>query len=355
MNKILLLLAALLLLSGCTSDIIIFDSTNTSNISLWEINNVSGFLEPVSFNDNMTVRVFDLIIESPNSLIIGGIQNGTPFATISATEQFLSTANVSVKTVLITQNVVAIDDLDGTKFFSNINLNNNPNSSAIVGASDGAGNGMIMQKFNSNNTEPYKGVLASLNGNMEILTTFGNAGESSGPNKINIGFYKNLTVLEGAFLIGYNERDYVLTMNETLLNIHKPAYFHDYTIYNQSFISGTPLNRTSPPTPALGELALFSRDDGNLYIKRADGNIRRITTANSGSNIWTEEQKFNNHTYFYGDVILKNSVYNGGTIGYACIDETGHLFKSVSPCHLTSTRYVPSTIDDPTLGEETTP
>lgn len=126
----------------------------------------------------------------------------------------------------------------------------------------------------------------------------------------------------------------------------------DTTFYlNQSWIASPVANRTSPDV-VTDKVALFARDDGDLYIKRPNGNVRRITTANSGSYIWDEEMIINNHTTFKGNVVLDNTVYNGGSVGYACIDGDGRLFKSTDPCDTTSDTWTNSTIANATLGVE---
>ncbi len=331
MNKILLIITLLLVLTGCASDIYIFEDENASNISLWEVNNVTFFLEPINFNNNQTVRVFDLIIESPNSLVIGGVQNGTPFATISATEQFFPAVNTSVKTVQITRNVFAIDDINGTKFLSNLNSNFGANSSAIVSASDPVGNGMIIQKYNGNNVEPYKGVLASLNGNIDILTTFDNNGSSTGGNNISIGFYKNLTVEDPGILLEYNERDFVLIMNHTLLNILKPVDIEENLFFRH-------LNSTEIPEGKLGYVGMYCKDNNKCYIKRSNGVERRLVDSGAGSIVFDEEliidntTYFNSPTYFNSTVKFETSAMQGIGNAFACLDSSGNLYRSSTAC-----------------------
>lgn len=359
--KYILFTLTLLLLSGCWMDTdigLIPLAENDTDFGLWEFASYLNMsvLQPKNFEDNKTVRVYDLIVESPNSIIIGGIQNGTPFATISAQEISSISRNISRKFVTTERDFIIFNDYNGTAYLVSGNQNLDPNASSFVSASDPEGNGMLISKYNLFHDEPYSGQLVNLFGDMDMITKKNNTGSllnDTKNNSIRIGFYDDFISGDEISVFGYEGLDYKMTITQERINSFDPHYFGEYTIFNESYIwNSNPASRTSPSTPAAGELNLFARDDGNLYIKRSDGNVRRITTANTGSNIWDQENIFNNHTTFTGDVILNNTVYNGGSVGFACIDGVGRLFKSVDPCDVTTDTWVQSNISDPNLGKE---
>lgn len=363
-TKLIIVMVSLILLSSCMSDSIflIDDSTNiscTNCSTLWEINETSGELQPINFSDNRTVRVFDIIVESANSIVLGGFINGTePFAKISVEESLIESGNVSVRQIEISKGILITDSINGFTLLSNTNFNQGSDALAVTSSGGFEGNGMTLFKRNKNYKEPYLGQVVNLNGDMDLINSKSNDGSSFGDNEIRIGYYDDIFVVSDTVNLSLLNKSFIMIMNTSIIRTLIPSLFEDNvffettTYFNESFIAGSPATRTSP-TPLGNQLALFARDDGNLYIKRSNGNVRRITTANSGSNIWTEEQIFNNHTTFLGDVILNNTVYNGGYVGYACIDATGHLFKSATPCHLTSDTYTTSTIANVSLGDET--
>ena len=362
MNKIIFTLGlCLFLFAGCSDYYAISDKTNSSGF--WFNSTVNESLYNATANGTVPVlrysvrdvfidkrlSALDMVVQSGSSLFIGG-SDGARF---SASEFVAPSVNATVVTTAVDSNFFVQYPHEGSTFLTNINQDINPNSSAIVSAGARTGEGLVIQKFNGNNTRPYLGVLGGLRGDIQIMTTRSNAFPltNTGNNKISIGFYKDLNVTDNS-LITYNEREFVLEIGQTNITSYQNHIFENVTYFNETYIASPNPARTSPDS-VIGKVSLFARDDGNLYIKRGDGTVKRITTANSGSNIWTEEQKFNNHTTFYGDVILDNAVYNGGLVGYACIDESGRLFKSITPCHLTSSTFNSSTIADPTLGDET--
>lgn len=370
--KYFLLILAPFLFGGCTqgSGLGIIDLqqniTNTTiNInneicmnctSLWEFDNATQYIQPTNFEENKTVRVYDLVIESPNSLVIGGIENGTPFATISAQEINSISRNISRKFVTTQRDFIIFNDYNGTAFLVSGNQNLEPNSSSFVSASDPEGNGMLISKYNLNHDEPYNGQLVNLFGDMDMMTKKNNTGSllnDSKENSIRLGFYDDIISGDEISVFGYTGVDYAMTLNQTEINNHYPTSFDTVAYFNETYRwdSTNASLRTAPP-PKPNHVALFARDNRRLFIKSDNGNVRRLVTANTGSLILDEEMIVNNHTTFKGDVTLDNAVYNGGTIGYACIDGYGKIFKSVDPCHTTTDRAVNSTILDPNLGEE---
>lgn len=193
--------------------------------SLWEIDNSTTYLQPINFSENRTVRVWQLIVESPSSVIIGGIINGTPFATISAADLVAPVVNGTKVAVQVDRSFFSVVNFDGTNFMTNVNFNLSNSSNAVVSAGEPEGNGMTMIKWNANHEQPYLGQLVSLKGNMEILTTYSNNfSESSGNNTIGIGFYKDLTVTPTIDIRAFNERNFVITMNLTQINLHKNTH-----------------------------------------------------------------------------------------------------------------------------------
>ncbi len=340
---------SMLLFGACTKNANFATVSGASLDNLWTINDTTGDIEPFEVDFFRTVRVNDLVIQNGSTLTIGGIKNGTPFATISTEEFFFPAVNGTKNAIIITRDVFMTDFLNGTKLLTNLNLDFSANSSAITSAGDPLGNGMILQKFNENHRDPFRGVVASLRGNVEIMTTRDNNVPLTGVgnNNISIGFYKNLTVTLEGDLNAYTEKNFVISMNQTAFNIHKTTFIDREVYFNQTY---TP-NMSSPPTK-IGNIGLFARDDNNLYIIRDNGQIKRLSAVGSGSSVFSEIVKFNNHTSFFGNIYLNNTVYNGGGVGYACIDNIGRIFKSIAPCSVTSETFIKGNISDPTLGDE---
>lgn len=309
-------------------------------------------LQPVDFLTNQTVRVFDLDIISPNSIKLG-IVDGVTFATISTSNLTSTSRNITRFFTNIDSDFVLNNDYNGTSFLANVNLDLSPNSSSFISASDGEFNALTLNKWNLNHEDRYLNGLVGLFGNLEIRTTIDNADSSLGGNSSNtikLGFYKNITSGDEISVFGYNGRVDIMTLNMENITSIKNHFFDNSTYFNQTYTNTVP--KTSPATDP-NRIALFARDDDNLYIKRTNGEIKRVSVVGSGSSVFDEEVKFNNHTTFYGNVVLDNSIYNGGSVGYACIDAAGRLFKSVTPCHITSQTFQVATIENTTLGDET--
>ncbi len=354
MNRIsffILLMLTILLFTGCSkSDVSTISITSLDN--LWGINETSGFIEPIEAEMLRTIRVNDLIIQNLSSLIIGGLENGTAVSRIGVQGTFLPTVN-KTRFAIVTDNDLFVNSgisRNGTTFMSNFNRDFSPNSNAFVSPSDPEGNGIALVKWNRNHEQPFLSQVASLFGNIEIITTHGNnfSNNGSGNNRINIGFYDNLTVSEQFDVTAFINREFSISINSTQILMIDPVKIDDTLYFNATFDS-SPL--TSPPL-INGSFAMFGRNDQNIYVKRPNGQIKRIQLVGTGSSVFSEIVKLNNHTYFYGNIYLNNSVYNGGGVGYACIDAIGRLFKSSSPCHTTSTTYTQGSIADPTMGDE---
>jgi len=318
--------------------------------NLWEINQSNGHIQPINLlSENRTVTVFDLEIISAGSLKIGIVGN-TTFATISATNATSIQKNATRFGATIDGDWIPQNNYNGTSFLAMINNNLLPNSNAFVSASDDELNGMTLNKWNRNHEQPYLNGLVGLNGNMEIRTTTNNVNSELGGNTSNnlkLGFYDNLTLGDEVSVSQYNGRRNIIQMNISEISLNRDTNLNNVLYFNQSFNGNG-----SSPDAKFEKIALFARDDDNLYITRSTGQIKRVSVVGMGSSVFSEEIKINNHTYFFGNVYLNNSVYNGGGVGYACIDGIGRLFKSSTPCHLTSSTFTRGNISDPTMGDE---
>lgn len=359
--KIIFLGLILLLISGCATfnkapdSQITFNNINIFNGSFWEIDNNTSYLQPINFGENRTVRVWKLIVESPDSIVIGGmIINSSggeePFSSISASETFLPIVNLSRIQVAVDRDFIRDGAFNGTTFLANRNLDFEENSNAFTTTSDPEGNGNVLIKWNRNHEQPFLNNLVGLRGNYEILTTPSDNDLSIRSNRIRLGFYENLTVTPTFSVSSLNNKTYVMEMNTTQIELKKDTFIDTTMYFNESFIASPNPARTSPDT-VNNNIALFGRDDGNLYIKRPSGQIKRVSVVGSGSSVFSEEVKFNNHTYFYGNVYFNNSVYNGGSHGIACFDNLGRLYKSSSITQC-SGGYVQGTINDTDMGLE---
>ena len=208
---------------------------------------------------------------------------------------------------------------------------------------------MTLFKWNQNHEQPFLGQVASLKGNMELLTTrSNNASDVFGPNNISIGFYKDLNVTEGV-IVEYLDRVFVMRMNQSQINLLRDTYL-DTTMYFNTTYAAAP-GGTSPDNMT-DQLALFARDDDRLYIKKSDGTVRRLVDAGGGSIVIDEELKINNATTFYGDVHFNNSVYATGAKTFACFDARGQLFASATACDVTTTNHTHAIIANTSMGDE---
>lgn len=315
----------------------------------WGINQTTGNLEPLPQFFPKTVRVFDLIVQSPGSIVIGGFNaSGFPFATITASETEIPTVNTSRISIIISRDILVnvVVPVNGSTFMSNFNLDLNPNSNAVTAASDADGNGFILMKWNRNHEQPYLNLLGSAFGNVEILTNpIDNFTPTTGPNNISFGFYRNLTVTPTTDIQAFNGRDYSLTMNKTRVRLLKSTHVGRELYFNQTYNG----NASAPPT-IIGKMAMFGRDDNNIYVKRDNGQIKRISLVGSGSQVFSDEVKINNNTYFYGNVYFENDNYKAIGNTYACLDNRGRLFSSPQPCHLTTSTWTNANISDPSMG-----
>ncbi len=331
MNKILLIALSLLFLSGCTPDIYIFEDVNASNVSLWEINNLTGNLEPINFN-NRTVRVFDLIIESPNSLIIGGIQNGTPFASISAAQIDFPAVNASIKQIRMDQSLLLATNITKTLILSSQNQDDSPQSLSITSAGDNVGNGMALFKRNGNFVDPFLGQLLSLNGNMDIMTTFDNAASFAGPNKLRFGFYQGLSVTGNqSIVVTVNNKSFSMEINSSLIELHKPTNIEENLFFRH-------LNSTEIPSAKSDYVSMYCKENNKCYIKRSSGVERRLVDSGAGSIVFDEElimdntTYFNFPTYFNSTVKFETSAMQGVGNAFACLDSAGILYRSSTAC-----------------------
>ena len=92
-----------------------FNDSDT-NASLWRLD-MSNQLLPKDFG--RTLFVNDIIVNSSNSIIMGGIINNIPFATISATNS--SPFNASIRTSLtFDRSTLLLEDYNGTVYMVSI-------------------------------------------------------------------------------------------------------------------------------------------------------------------------------------------------------------------------------------------
>lgn len=332
-------------------------SSSTSLVivnSVWEINDSSGDIQPIDFGDNATVRVFDLVVESPNSIVLGGFIDNVAFATISVESFFLPAVNLTIKQIISSRGIIIRDSIPGLQLLTNQNLDETEDALSITSAGDFEGNGMTLFKRNRNFEQPFLGQLVNLRGDMELLNTRSDDGNFTGNREIKIGFYNDVFIVPDTLNLSLINKTTVIGMNQSLIftneviNFRDDAFVDTTMYFNQTFNNSVP--RTSPDLKD-NKIALFARDDDNLYIKRSNGQIKRVSVVGSGSSVFSEVTKFNNDSHFYGNIYLNNSIYNSG-VGYACIDGMGRLFKSSTPCHLTSDTFRVANITDPDMGSE---
>lgn len=313
-----------------TANTFIGDGSGITNITasdLWEITSPQGIIQPKNFEENRTVKVFKLIVEDRNSIVIGGIQNGTSFAEISAETIDFPAVNASIQQVVISESLIAKSNKSLTLLVTNQNQDTSAGALSITSAGDNVGNGMALFKRNSNHEDPFLGQVLSLNGNVDFMTTKSNNGSTFGPNRLNFGFYDDILVVGNQTVnTTVVNKSFVMIMNTSQINLLIETHVEENLYFNQTFSSDT----NSSPLNISNMIALFARDNSKLYLRRPDGTERRIVDAGGGSVIFDEVIKILNNTYIYGDLFLNNSISNGNT--YACFDKDGKLFSSPFRC-----------------------
>ena len=330
-----------------------FNDSDT-NASLWRLD-MSNQLLPKDFG--RTLFVNDIIVNSSNSIIMGGIINNIPFATISATNS--SPFNASIRTSLtFDRSTLLLEDYNGTVYMVSRNNNTDPLSNNAIVAANEIGDSIYFNKWSLGHDDKSLGQIINNAGDLQILIRRNNVDVQSilnraehsfsGENIFKLGFFDTTNLSEDISVRGHLGQNTVFTISENNITSFIPHHFQD-TIYLNATYNISPL--TSPPL-VNNKFAMFGRDDNDIYVKRPNGEIKRISLVGSGSSVFSEVTKFNNHSYFYGNLYLNNSVYNGGGVGYACIDAIGRLFKSSTPCHLTTDTYTRGNITDPTMGDE---
>lgn len=330
-----------------------FNDSDT-NASLWTLD-MNNQILPKDFA--RTLFVNDLIVNSSNSISLGGLG----FSTINAVNQS-TVINASRIIITIDRSFVMNTNFSGSTFLVGQNLNNGTLSNSVVAASNDFGSSIYFQKWTEDYIDSLLGQIVQNGGNsewiikrnnMNINPTGMNQGGTpfninTGANNIRFGFFDD-TILDNNINIGgYTNISYLFEINQNNLTSLKSHHFDD-TLYINATYNISPL--TSPPLVA-DKFALFGRDDQNLYVKRPNGEIKRISLVGSGSSVFSEVTKFNNHSYFFGNVYLNNSVYNGAGVGFACIDGIGRIFKSATACDITIETFTRGNITDPTMGDE---
>lgn len=287
------------------------------------------------FYDDPTRNVFieknlsvaDLIIRDQNSLHIGGLD----FATISAGDFFDQSLNQTRIFVQVDRDFLEVNNYSGTSYMTNVNNNEDENSSSVVSAGDIDANGMILQKYNEQYRNPFWSVVAARFGDMSILQTHEDT-KSNGSNRtIGMGFYDDLELLTPSdfSIIGYNGVDYKFKMNKTNIWFYNDTEFKENitvqdTAHMNNSIVFRHLNSTEAPGAVSNSLQLYAKDDNKLYIKRDTGVERKLVDAGGGSILLDEPLIITNTTQF--------TTLSGDGDAFACLNGTGYLFRSNTAC-----------------------
>lgn len=333
-----------------------FNDSDT-NASLW-ILDMNNQILPKDFG--RTLFTNDIIINSSSSLIIGGIENGNAFATISATNE--SPFNESIRTSLsFDRSILLLEDYNGTVYIVSRNNNTDPLSNNAIVAANEIGDSIYFNKWTENYEDKSLGQVVNTAGDMEIIIRRNNllvksilnggTHSFSGENIFKVGFFDETNLSADISVRGHLGKDIMFTISDTNITSIIPHHIQDTLYFNATYKFNGNASPESPPL-VTDKFAMFGRDDNNIYVKRPNGQIKRISLVGSGSSVFSEVTKFNNHSYFYGNIYLNNSVYNGVGVGYACIDAIGRLFKSSTACDTTLETFTRGNISDSTMGDE---
>lgn len=316
-NRFVLLITLFILLlfsliSGCTRNNEFSATSGISIDNLWEINESSGFIEPIAEEFNRTVRVNDLVIANESSLKIG---EGVIQSRISTNTLLDGSFN---RTILVTdRDTLAEANFDGTLYNAVFNPNNNLTSAAAISAFNNNEDALHLMKTATGSLTEGSAFIINENGNLSIITINGTV--------LRFGVFQNLTerisVSPLKTIMSVNQQSVELSIEDNLIRLNTFTNVEQNLFFRQlNNLTGD----TEIPDPKTGFVAMYCKTNNKCYIKQDDGQERRLVDAGGGSYIFDEVAIFSNTTYF--------TLLNGSGNAYACLDSRGQIFRSNSAC-----------------------
>lgn len=313
------------------------------NGTVWQ--KVNQLVELVNHTDNMTIdsdftfvtgnmSVFELDIRSPNSLTfdIGKYTLSAEDFVFPGVPMVLTNVSVGIRRQIVSDSDFQVRHnlSNGTAYLSVFNPSRTPLSKSSINGINSDRTGFTLIKSNSLAIEPNIFELQNNGGFWDII---------QGPMKpnndspfigksIRIGFYDNFTVDENLSIISFNNKTYIMTINQTAgVNISSDLVVEGNLIYNEIF----------------GELYFAENGDLNITINTINTyeNITNLLIGYTNS-VQTSDSKFiiqENGTYFTS---FNGALIDGSTSDYGISLFVNEQEQNRTHAHMTtvtSSRY----------------